>query len=96
MASESKRPRPPADYDPMPELTDEEIKQLRPARELFEEMGIPMPVPRGRPKAERPKKSVTMRVDAEALDYFKSTGSGWQTRVNDLLVKEARRLKKSA
>ena len=96
MASESKRPPPPADYDPMPELTDKEIKQLRPARELFEEMGIPMPVPRGRPKAERPKKSVTIRLDAEALDYLRSTGPGWQTRVNDLLVKEARRLKRSA
>ena len=88
-----KRPPPPPDYDPMPELTDEEIKQLRPATELFAELGIP--VPRGRPKAEQPKQSVTIRLDSEAVDYFKSTGPGWQTRINDLLVKEARKKRRA-
>jgi uncharacterized protein (DUF4415 family) len=91
MASEPKRPPPPPDYDPMPELTDEQIKRLRPAAEFFAEWGIPMPAPRGRPKTAQTKAPLTMRVDAEALDYFKSTGPGWQTRINDLLVKEARK-----
>ena len=89
MDSKSKRPPPPSGYDPMPELTDEEIKELRPAAEFFAEWGIPIPTPRGRPKAEQPKQSVTIRLDSEAVDYFKSTGPGWQTRINDLLVKEA-------
>jgi len=78
----------------MPELTDEQIKQLRPASEFFAEWGIPMPTPRGRPKAEQPKQSVTMRLDADVVDYFKSTGPGWQTRMNEVLAREAR--KKSA
>jgi uncharacterized protein (DUF4415 family) len=93
MASSRKLP-PPPDYDPMPELTDEQIKQLRPASEFFAEWGIPMPTPRGRPKAEQPKQSVTMRLDADVVDYFKSTGPGWQTRMNEVLAREAR--KKSA
>jgi uncharacterized protein (DUF4415 family) len=80
----------------MPELTDEEIKELRPARELFEELGIPMPVPRGRPKAEQPKRSVTMRLDADVLDYFKATGPGWQTRINDLLAREVHKKRSAA
>lgn len=39
----------------------------------------------GRPKAENPKQAVTIRYDAEILDYFKSTGKGWQTRMNNAL-----------
>ena len=91
MESNRKRPPPPADYDPMPELTDEQIKQLRPAREWFEEQGIPMPAPRGRPKAERVKTSVTIRLDAEIVEAYKAGGPGWQTRMNEDLHEGARR-----
>lgn len=88
MASE-RRPPPPPDYDPTAPLTDEEIKGLRPASELFAEWGIPMPVPRGRPKLEAPKVSVTMRIDRDVLEHFKSGGRGWQTRINAVLAREA-------
>jgi len=92
MESKRKLQPPPPDFDDdAPILTDEQIKELRPASELFAELGIPMPTPRGRPKAETPKQSVTIRLDAEVLDYFKSTGQGWQTRVNDVLLEEARK-----
>lgn len=92
MASEKKLPPPDFDDD-APELTDEQIKQLRPAREWFEEHGIPMPVPRGRPKAERVKTSVTIRLDADTVDYYKDSGPGWQTRMNEDLREGARRRK---
>lgn len=94
MKSEGKLRPPPDDYDPMPELTDEEIKELRPAREWFAEHGIPMPKPPGRPKADKTKVSVTMRMDGDVVDYFKRSGPGWQTRMHAVLAKEAR--KKSA
>ena len=32
-----------------------------------------------------PKKSVTMRLDADVLEWFKSQGHGYQTRINKLL-----------
>ncbi len=32
-----------------------------------------------------PKKSVTMRLDADVLDWYKSQGQGYQTRINKLL-----------
>ena len=90
MTSKTRLP-PPPDYDPAAPLTDEEIRNLRPARELFEELGIPMPVPRGRPKAERIKTSVTIRIDAEIVDYYKEAEPGWQTRMNEDLREGARR-----
>jgi uncharacterized protein (DUF4415 family) len=42
-------------------------------------------VKRGRPKAERPKVSTTLRLDADVLDHFRSLGPGWQTRINATL-----------
>ncbi|HRE86449.1 MAG: BrnA antitoxin family protein [Candidatus Accumulibacter sp.] len=31
------------------------------------------------------KVAVTVRYSPEVLDYFKATGDGWQTRMNDVL-----------
>lgn len=41
--------------------------------------------PRGRPKADETKVFTAIRLDADLLDAFKSTGRGWQTRVNEAL-----------
>lgn len=40
--------------------------------------------PAGTTKADA-KQRVTLRVDPDVLDAIKVTGSGWQTRINDLL-----------
>jgi len=37
----------------------------------------------GRPKSERPKRLVTLRLDADLLDRLRETGPGWQSRLND-------------
>jgi uncharacterized protein (DUF4415 family) len=71
------------DYETMP-LTDEEIKKLRPAKEVFAELGIPMP--KGRPRVESPKRQVTLRLDEDVLEHFKRGGKGWQTRINETLA----------
>jgi len=44
-----------------------------------------VPVKRGRPKAESPKVSTTLRIDADVLEHFKRLGPGWQTRINAAL-----------
>ena len=41
--------------------------------------------PRGRPKAEETKVFTAIRLDADLVETFKSTGKGWQTRVNAAL-----------
>jgi uncharacterized protein (DUF4415 family) len=67
-----------ADYDEIPELTDEwfESADFKIGDKLIR---------RGRPKLDRPKKPVTLRLDADLLDGLRATGPGWQTRVNEAL-----------
>lgn len=44
----------------------------------------------GRPRSNNPKQPVSIRLDADVIKYFKSTGSGWQSRINDALRKAAK------
>jgi uncharacterized protein (DUF4415 family) len=59
------------DPDNLP-LTDTELSQFKPVR--------------GRPLGSGKKAQVTLRLDAQILEKFKATGSGWQTRINDALL----------
>jgi uncharacterized protein (DUF4415 family) len=36
-----------------------------------------------------PKKLLSLRMDADVIDHFKSTGEGWQVRMNAALRKAA-------
>jgi len=36
-------------------------------------------------KAVPAKRSVSLRIDADVLDWFKSKGAGYQTRINSVL-----------
>lgn len=40
---------------------------------------------RGRPRVERPKEQVTLRLDADVLEAIRKSGPGWTGRVNDVL-----------
>jgi uncharacterized protein (DUF4415 family) len=53
------------------ELTDQEFKQLRPMR--------------GRPKSVNPKILLSVRYSPDVVEYFKSTGEGWQSRMDEVL-----------
>ena len=75
-----------------PELTDEQIAQARPFREAFPDLAAAIDRElgrRGRPPVENPRRQVSIRLDPEVLDYYKSTGKGWQSRINDALRKAA-------
>ena len=39
----------------------------------------------GRPKLEKPKKAVNIRLDQDVVEKFRATGPGWQSRINDIL-----------
>ena len=45
------------------------------------------PSRRGRPKSDTPKVEVKIRLDAKTVDHLRSSGPGWQTRVNAVLGK---------
>jgi len=46
-------------------------------------------VRRGRPRSANPKKAVSLRLDADLVDWLKASGEGWQTRINRELRKIA-------
>jgi uncharacterized protein (DUF4415 family) len=47
---------------------------------------IPMAALRGRPKSDNKKLLVSVRYSREVIDYFKSTGDGWQARMDGVLL----------
>ena len=62
-----------ADYDEAPELTDEQLAVAVVSN------GVNL---RGRPKAEVTKVPVSLRLDADVVRAYRSTGPGWQTLMN--------------
>jgi uncharacterized protein (DUF4415 family) len=44
-------------------------------------------VKRGRPKTLKPKEAINIRLDSDLLAYLRSTGPGWQSRINSQLRK---------
>lgn len=62
-----------ADPDAQP-LTQKQLKSMVPLKTL-----------RGRPKSESPKLLVSVRYSREVVEYFKSTGAGWQSRMDSVL-----------
>ena len=40
---------------------------------------------RGRPVGSGIKEQVTLRIDKDVLDFYKSKGEGWQTFINQVL-----------
>ena len=62
-----------ADPDAQP-LTLKQLKAMVPIRAL-----------RGRPKSASAKQLVSVRYSREVLAYFKSTGEGWQSRMDRVL-----------
>jgi uncharacterized protein (DUF4415 family) len=46
---------------------------------------VPMRALRGRPKSENKKMLVSVRYSPEVVAYFKSTGAGWQSRMDGVL-----------
>ena len=55
---------------------------------------VPMRALRGRPRSVNKKLLVSIRYSPEVLAYFKSTGEGWQARMDSVLRQYvARRIK---
>ncbi len=52
------------------ELSDNEFKQMKPV---------------GRPPSNSKKIPISIRLSPEVVEHFKSTGKGWQTRVDETL-----------
>jgi uncharacterized protein (DUF4415 family) len=68
-----------------PELTDDELARMKPAREvlkpaLFEKLT------KGRGPQKKPtKEAVSLRLDSDVVEHFRAMGTGWQTKINEAL-----------
>jgi uncharacterized protein (DUF4415 family) len=74
-------------------MTEKMVAGLRP---MDKEMIDYVARSRGRPKSQSPKKTISLRVDQDVLGYFKSTGPGWQTKINDALRTSAAKIYKES
>jgi uncharacterized protein (DUF4415 family) len=81
-----------ADSDPdNPPLSDEQLRRMRPAYQVRPELAArALRRERGRPRAEKPKQQVTLRIDRDVIEKFRATGQGWQSRINEALRKAAK------
>ena len=68
-----------SDPDALP-LTPKQLAAMVPIRAL-----------RGRPKSDNKKLLVSVRYSPEVVAYFKSTGDGWQSRMDGVLRKYVER-----
>ena len=73
-----------SDPDAQP-LASAQLKAMVPLRSL-----------RGRPKSENRKLLVSVRYSPEVVAYFKSTGEGWQSRMDGVLRQYVSRHSRSA
>jgi uncharacterized protein (DUF4415 family) len=71
------------DPDAQP-LTDEQLSAMVPLRTL-----------RGRPKSANPKVLLSVRYSPEVVDYFKSLGDGWQSKMDGVLREHVARRERS-
>lgn len=68
-----------------PEWSEAELKSAKPFAEILPKQADAIKKTRGRPQVPSPKIHVSLRLDPDVLGYFKSTGKGWQGRINDVL-----------
>ena len=66
----------PGEYEELPELTDDML-----ARGTVNKGG--------RPRAENPRKLISIRLPEDVIQRWRATGPGWQTRMAEKLAKVA-------
>jgi len=57
-----------------PPLTSKQLKSM-----------VPLATLRGRPKSANPKQLVSVRYSPEVIEYFRASGDGWQSRMDEVL-----------
>ena len=68
----------------VPELDDEWFDRARPAIEVHPEL-VDYSLRRRGKQREPIKERVSLRLDADTVAYLRSSGPGWQTRLNEML-----------
>jgi uncharacterized protein (DUF4415 family) len=96
----ARKPNPELIDDENPEWTEADFARARPAAEVLPkivgpELAARMLKPRrGRPRKVARKRAINIRLSPEVLEYFRATGAGWQTRVDEVLKSHLARSRK--
>jgi len=71
-----------------PPLTKAFFAKARPMAEVFPEI-VASPPKIGRPRVEKPKALISLRIDQDVLAAYRRTGAGWQKLAQAALAKGA-------
>lgn len=75
-----------------PEWTEADFAAARPFAKALP--GLAASIRKGRgPNKSPTKKLVSLRLSPEVIEHFKSTGAGWQSRIDETLRKAVKRKK---
>ena len=69
--------------NPSSQNFNESISDLSAAE--WQETFIKTKVQRGPPRSRTMQVSITLLLSADVLDYFRASGLGWQTRIDEIL-----------
>ncbi len=64
-----------------PPLTDEQLARMRPMTDVMPDLVAALTRP-GRPRKDRPKIALSLRLDPDLVAAMRRSGPGWQARVN--------------
>ena len=80
------------------EASDAQLAAMRPAAQALSPAMLASlkTYRKGRPKAEATKVPVKLRLDAHTVAVFRASGTGWQTRMNEILGEAARTMQDPA
>lgn len=98
----ARKPNPERIDDENPEWTEADFARARPATEVLPEFFGAQAVAhllkpkRGRPPKAARKRATNIRLSPEVLAFFRASGPGWQTRVDEVLKAHALRGAKRA
>jgi uncharacterized protein (DUF4415 family) len=73
-----------------PELTKSDFVRAKPFAQAFPDLAASLRRRRG-PNKSPTKKLVSLRLSPEVIQHFKSTGAGWQSRIDETLRKAVKR-----
>ena len=69
-----------------PEWTKEDFARAKPFSEVFPEMHASIKRSRGRPRVDKPKEAVTLRLSPDVVEKFKAAaGNEWRAQMANTL-----------
>lgn len=76
--------------DENPQWTPEDFARARPAPQSLPRIFSAVAVEgllraRGRPRLDKPKERINIRLSHEVVEHFRATGEGWQSRIDEAL-----------